>query len=181
MVHVINEAHLKFKCPYCKKPVPEHKFETQFDADLHYKKLRCGCGKDVWFKTGMETPDSVLEKKTELEVKPAPVPAFEEIINPVAEVKEESKVEEKEPEVKEEKPEVVEEKEKEKDTKEEESQESEEGKEEKEEKSEEEPSEPEEQEEKEESKEESEKKEEQKEPETSEDESADLDLIGRLF
>ena len=47
---MIKECDIVRICPYCSVEVSGRVWRSDFDIDIHYKSLKCGCGKKISVK-----------------------------------------------------------------------------------------------------------------------------------
>lgn len=52
--HLLSEGELKTFCIYCKAEVPIKEWKSDWHLEMHYKTVKCSCGKDLHVKAGFE-------------------------------------------------------------------------------------------------------------------------------
>jgi hypothetical protein len=48
--HIMSEKDQKASCPYCGRCTQDHKWESQFHDNAHYKEQHCECGRKLSIK-----------------------------------------------------------------------------------------------------------------------------------
>ena len=52
--HLITEDHQLHSCIYCRAPVTDIRWQSEFDKTFHYKTTVCSCGKRLRVKVNFQ-------------------------------------------------------------------------------------------------------------------------------
>jgi len=79
---MVGEENFISQCPYClreAKPTHANKWRSEFNREIHYKALRCSCGKDLRIKVSFQGSghDNWNKKKKTIEDKVKVIKKFE--------------------------------------------------------------------------------------------------------
>ncbi len=52
--HLVSEGELKTFCIYCKTEVPMKGWKSDWHSEMHYKTVKCSCGRDLHVRVNFE-------------------------------------------------------------------------------------------------------------------------------